>query len=119
MEEISSIHEPALSSHSKRDLRMFDATMCILLPIIYICLREYSIDFDLTSWLIFDADFFVQDRRFDIVEDFGCQAAIYPSTFAIIIMWFPPLFICVAAFVFFGIFSAFPMIERQSSHCTI
>jgi hypothetical protein len=34
-------------------------------------------------------------------------------------MWLPPLFICVAAFVFFGILSASPMIEMQPSHCII
>jgi pheromone a factor receptor len=49
LDEALSIREPAPSSHSKRDLRMFDATMCILLPIVYICLREYSIDSKLTG----------------------------------------------------------------------
>src|ERR1700759_2274699 len=48
------------------------------------------------------ADFFVQHHRFEIVQDFGCQAAIYPSTLAIILIWLPPLLLCSISFMYFG-----------------
>lgn len=51
---------------------------------------------------MFCADFVVQNHRFEIVQDFGCQAAIYPSTLAIILIWFPPLLLCSIAFSYFG-----------------
>jgi pheromone a factor receptor len=116
LDAIMSIREPTHSTPSKRNYRMFDATLCILLPIVYICLREFSVNFEMNCLVKNStADFFVQDRRFDIVEDFGCQAAIYPSTIAIILMWFPPLFLCIIAFTYFGILSASSLTETQHS----
>jgi pheromone a factor receptor len=115
LDEISSNREPTPNILAKRDHRMFDATMCILLPIVYVCLRECLNSFKMTCQSNITADFFVQDRRFDIIQDFGCQAAIYPSTLAIILMWLLPLFICVTALVFFGTLSASFSIETKHS----
>jgi hypothetical protein len=42
-----------------------------------------------------NADTIVQDRRFVILEDFGCQAAVHDSLLALIIVWLPPLCISV------------------------
>ena len=42
-----------------------------------------------------NADTIVQDRRFVILEDFGCQAAVHDSLLALIIVWLPPLSISI------------------------
>jgi pheromone a factor receptor len=44
----------------------------------------------------------VQHRRFEIVEDYGCQAAVYPSILTIILIWLPPLFLCTITIVYLG-----------------
>jgi Pheromone A receptor len=47
-------------------------------------------------------DTIVQDHRFVIFEDYGCQAAVYNSLPALIIVWSPPLCICVIGIVYCG-----------------
>lgn len=100
LENISSNRE----SHNNRYKgKLFQALLCIPLPIIYICLREYSTNAPPWALLISKAsDFIVQDRRFDIVQDFGCQAAIHPSTLSLILIWAPALIACGTALVYLG-----------------
>ena len=43
------------------------------------------------------ADIIVQDRRFLIVKDLGCQVAVHNSILALIIVWLPPLCISTVA----------------------
>jgi Pheromone A receptor len=50
----------------------------------------------------FFIDYIVQDHRFDIVENIGCQAAVYVSAPAIIIIWFPQLFLSALTLIFGG-----------------
>ena len=45
-------------------------------------------------------DTIVQDHRFVILEDFGCQAAVYDSLPALIIVWLPPLCISIIGILF-------------------
>jgi len=116
LDEVSSTREATHSRLSKSAYRTLDATLCILLPIVYICLRGCSINFKIFRHLNIAIDFFVQDRRFDIVEDFGCRAAIYPSTLAIILIWLPPLFLCIIGFAYFGTLFTSPTIKTQHSH---
>ena len=47
-----------------------------------------------------NADTIVQDRRFVILEDFGCQAAVHDSRLALIIVWLPPLCISIIGIFF-------------------
>lgn len=47
-----------------------------------------------------NADAIVQDRRFVILEDFGCQAAVNNSLPALIIVWLPPLCISIIGTLF-------------------
>jgi pheromone a factor receptor len=47
-----------------------------------------------------NTDTIVQDRRFVILEDFGCQAAVQDSLLALMIVWFPPLCISTIGIVF-------------------
>jgi pheromone a factor receptor len=46
------------------------------------------------------ADTIVQDHRFVILEDYGCQAAVYNSLPALIIVWSPPLCISVIGILY-------------------
>lgn len=46
------------------------------------------------------ADTIVQDRRFVILEDYGCQAAVHNSLPALIIVWLPPLCISMIGTLF-------------------
>lgn len=50
----------------------------------------------------FPKDTLVQPHRFEIVEDLGCQAAIFPSTLAIVLIWIPPLILCTVILVIIG-----------------
>ncbi|KAL0952909.1 hypothetical protein HGRIS_007124 [Hohenbuehelia grisea] len=85
LERISSTREYSADAHTQRINRIIDAILCYILPLIYMSL--YSIG---------------QDHRFDIVKDYGCSAAIHPSTPALIIVWLPPLLLCSIALIFSG-----------------
>jgi len=45
----------------------------------------------------------VQDRRFVIVQEFGCQAAIYPSIPALFLTWFTPIILCMITVFYAGL----------------
>ncbi len=45
-------------------------------------------------------DIIVQDRRFVILENFGCQAAVGDYLPALVIVWLPPLCISMIGIVF-------------------
>lgn len=47
-----------------------------------------------------NSDTIVQDHRFAILEDFGCQAAVYDSLPALVIVWLPPLCISIIGILF-------------------
>jgi pheromone a factor receptor len=55
------------------------------------------------SHKLISLDFIVQDRRFVIVEDFGCQAAVYPSVPALFLTWFIPLILCMITVFYAGL----------------
>ncbi len=38
-----------------------------------------------------ETDAIVQDRRFVIVKDLGCQVAVHASLPALVLVWLPPL----------------------------
>ncbi|KAH9990877.1 pheromone A receptor-domain-containing protein [Russula vinacea] len=70
----------------------FETATCFLVPTLYMGLHAI-----------------VQDRRFVILEDFGCQAAVGDSLPGLVIVWFPPLcisiigiFFCLAAAINVG-----------------
>ncbi|KAI1790870.1 STE3-domain-containing protein [Ganoderma leucocontextum] len=67
----------------KAYLFMQDLTFTLILPVLYIILHVI-----------------VQPHRFDIVQDFGCFASIDTSTVSIIIIWIPPLVICITTIGF-------------------
>ena len=45
----------------------------------------------------------MQDRRFVIVEEFGCQASIYSSVPALFLTWFIPLILCMTTVFYAGL----------------
>ena len=49
------------------------------------------------------SDFVVQDRRFIIVQEFGCQAAIYPSIPALFLTWLIPIILCTITLFYAGL----------------
>ncbi|ETW79706.1 putative B mating type protein [Heterobasidion irregulare TC 32-1] len=82
LERISSRDETRLKGN-KQHTRVFEAFLCLFLPVVYMALHVI-----------------VQDHRFDIVEDFGCQPATFMSLPALIIVWLPPLVISVVALLY-------------------
>ena len=45
----------------------------------------------------------MQDRRFVIVQEFGCQASIYPSIPTLFLTWFIPLILCMITVFYAGL----------------
>ncbi|KAI0270664.1 GPCR fungal pheromone mating factor [Gloeopeniophorella convolvens] len=82
LEMITSFRE-AGKKHSKTYNRVFEVTMCLLLPVVYMALHTI-----------------VQDHRFSIVKDLGCQTAVYNSLPALILVWLPPLCISTISVVY-------------------
>ncbi|KAF8259096.1 GPCR fungal pheromone mating factor [Lactarius quietus] len=82
LEAITSVHK-AEEKHRKTYRTVFEAIMCLLFPVMYMSLHAI-----------------VQDRRFLIVEDLGCQVAVHNSILALIIVWLPPLCISTVAILY-------------------
>jgi len=61
-----------------------------------------SVTFPQTD-LLRTLDFVVQDRRFILVQEFGCQAATYPSVPALFLTWFIPLVLCMITVFYAGL----------------
>lgn len=61
----------------------FETATCFLVPALYMGLHTI-----------------VQDRRFVILENFGCQAAVGNYLPALVIVWLPPLCICIIGIFF-------------------
>ncbi|KAI9456127.1 pheromone A receptor-domain-containing protein [Lactarius psammicola] len=86
LEAITSVRE-AEKKHGKTYRTIFEAIMCLLFPVLYMSLHTI-----------------VQDRRFLIVKDLGCQVAVHNSIPALIIVWLPPL--CTSTVAIFYCLSA-------------
>ncbi|TFK50582.1 fungal pheromone STE3G-protein-coupled receptor [Heliocybe sulcata] len=79
LESVSSEREVLHSDGWKTRIKGF---ACIGMPIIYLLLS-----------------ILVQDHRFDIVENFGCQASTYISIPAVILLWLPILLLCLSTVI--------------------
>lgn len=83
LERIASVRQ-ARTSHSDKIRHMiFDATLCWMLPAVYMALH-----------------YVVQGHRFDIIEDFGCRPTVYVSIPAVFLIWVPPATAALATFGF-------------------
>ncbi|KAJ7101761.1 pheromone A receptor-domain-containing protein [Mycena epipterygia] len=76
LERIASVRQVRTSPEQKRRRMIFDLLMCWGLPCITMALH-----------------YIVQGHRYDLVEDFGCRAAIYVSIASIFLVWLPPIII--------------------------
>ncbi|KAF4623146.1 hypothetical protein D9613_002290 [Agrocybe pediades] len=69
-----------------RNRMILELVLCYVVPVTYMSLHIV-----------------IQDRRFDLVRDYGCSASSHPSTVAFLILWLPPLIIGAGALVLSGI----------------
>ncbi|KAJ7453830.1 Rcb2.42 [Mycena latifolia] len=76
LERIASVRQVRTTPEQKRRRMIFDLLMCWGLPCITMALH-----------------YIVQGHRYDLVEDFGCRAAIYVSLASIFLVWLPPIII--------------------------
>ncbi|KAF9555100.1 STE3-domain-containing protein [Agrocybe pediades] len=72
-----------------RNRMILELVLCYVVPVIYMSLHIV-----------------IQDRRFDLVRDYGCSASSHPSTVAFLILWIPPLIISAGALVLSGMYVA-------------
>jgi len=90
LERIISHRQPFPSKRLQGEI-IFEAFLCLELPLIFIALREYFyISFQTLTNNIF-IDYINQGHRFDIYETIGCQFAYYP-TFAFFLLVVAPTF---------------------------
>ncbi|TFY82419.1 hypothetical protein EWM64_g1593 [Hericium alpestre] len=73
----------ATSIPTQRQKILFEVSMCILSPVLYMALHTI-----------------VQDHRFTILEDFGCQPALYDYMPSLLIVWLPPLIISLVSLLY-------------------
>ncbi|KDR78094.1 hypothetical protein GALMADRAFT_118997 [Galerina marginata CBS 339.88] len=86
LEQVASVRLARTSISDKRRRQLFEAGMCIGLPIIFMALH-----------------YVVQGHRFDIIEGYGCRPTTYFSIPAIFIVWIPPILLSIAAIVYAGL----------------
>ncbi|KAI0087564.1 pheromone A receptor-domain-containing protein [Irpex rosettiformis] len=81
------IHLHYLSSSRNTRLRRFrvltEFTGSLILPVIYMALHMI-----------------VQDRRFLLLEDFGCISSVHTSSPALILVWLPPLIFSAVSIIY-------------------
>ncbi|TEB23054.1 STE3-domain-containing protein [Coprinellus micaceus] len=86
LELVSSTRKIVESKVVKRNMMMFEILCCFVFPVIYMTLHLLA-----------------QHHRFDIIEDFGCFAAVHPSTPGLILVWVLPLAIGAASLLLSGL----------------
>ncbi|KAF8890813.1 pheromone A receptor-domain-containing protein [Gymnopilus junonius] len=83
LEMVSSSRKVSYDIADRRRRMIFESIMCFVVPMIFMALH-----------------YVVQGHRYDIFENFGCQAAIYISIPAVFLVWFPQLLFSVLTFIF-------------------
>ncbi|KAF8981163.1 GPCR fungal pheromone mating factor [Cyathus striatus] len=83
LEAVSSNRKVSYDVSDKRRRMIFEGVMCIGVPLIFMALH-----------------YVVQGHRFDIFENIGCQAAVYISIQAVLIIWFPQLLFSVITLIY-------------------
>jgi pheromone a factor receptor len=84
---------------------VFEVVICFGLPFVFLGLRGHLVLFLCARayhLLCLLSDYIVQDHRFDIIEDLGCQPTVYASIPAIFILWFPQLLFSVVTMIYAG-----------------
>jgi hypothetical protein len=104
LEIVSSTLDVSYDPRDKYFTSVFHYSVCLVIPVVYAVLREpctlvSAVYLELTP----SPDFVVQDRRFVLVQEFGCQAAIFPSIPALFVTWFIPLILCMVTAFYAGL----------------
>ncbi|PPQ96632.1 hypothetical protein CVT26_010672 [Gymnopilus dilepis] len=86
LELVSSSRAMASNPKVLRNRTILEIMICYFLPVIYMLLHLIG-----------------QDRRFDLIQGYGCFPSTHPSTLAFLLVWIPPLTMSGIAFVFYGI----------------
>ncbi|PBK87718.1 STE3-domain-containing protein [Armillaria gallica] len=81
LEMVSSTRAVRMDVADKRRRMVFESVMCFLFPLIFMALH-----------------YVVQGHRYDIIENIGCQAALYISLPAVFLFYFPPLLFSLITF---------------------
>ncbi|KAF4590489.1 hypothetical protein EYR38_009790 [Pleurotus pulmonarius] len=83
LEAVSSNRKAAFDHSDKRRRIIFESIMCFGVPMIFMALH-----------------YIVQGHRFDIFEGFGCQATVFISLPAVLLIWFPQLLFSVLTLIY-------------------
>ncbi|KAL4061745.1 GPCR fungal pheromone mating factor [Scleroderma citrinum] len=83
LELVSSNRHVRMDNKDRQRRIIFDSIMCFCLPLVFMALH-----------------YVVQGHRYDIIEDFGCQPAIYVSIAALFLVYMPPLVFSLATLVY-------------------
>jgi len=119
LEIVSSTLDVSYDPRNKYFTSVFHYVMCLAIPVVYAILRKFQTKSPLSVMshkpISFEPspDLVVQDRRFVLVQEFGCQAAIYPSVPALFLTWFIPLILCTVT-VFYAALSFYNYHRRCS-----
>ncbi|KAH9476601.1 Pheromone B beta 1 receptor [Psilocybe cubensis] len=83
LEMVSSSRKVSYDIADRKRRMIFEGIMCFGIPLLFMALH-----------------YIVQGHRYDVFEDFGCQATVYISIPAIFIIWFPPLLFSVITLIY-------------------
>nr|UWI70531.1 pheromone receptor B1 [Pleurotus eryngii] len=83
LEMVSSNRKVKFDHNDKRRRMIFESVMCFVVPLVFMALH-----------------YIVQGHRYDIFQYIGCQATVYISVPAILLIWVPPLFFSVLTLIF-------------------
>ncbi|KAF7421275.1 hypothetical protein PC9H_011797 [Pleurotus ostreatus] len=83
LEMVSSNRKVKFDHNDKRRRVIFESVMCFVVPLVFMALH-----------------YIVQGHRYDIFQYIGCQATVYISVPAILLIWVPPLFFSVLTLIF-------------------
>ena len=98
---VSSSRKTSYNITDRKRRMIFEAVACFLIPLIFMALREFPRLFLLFSlFSTISIDYIVQGHRYDIIENLGCQAAMYISIPAIFIIWVPQLLFALITFIY-------------------
>ena len=100
LEMVSSSRKISYNVSDRRKRMIFEGLACFLVPMIFMALRGSLGISNLFLHLIMNADYIVQGHRYDIIENIGCQAAVYISIPAVFLIWFPQLLFSVITLIY-------------------
>ncbi|KZS89288.1 fungal pheromone STE3G-protein-coupled receptor [Sistotremastrum niveocremeum HHB9708] len=80
---VSDVRTASATLEQRRRRKLFEVFMCYILPMIWMALH-----------------YIVQGHRYDIIEHLGCQATVYPSWVALVLLTIFPLVLALVAFAY-------------------